>query len=57
MTIFKMIDTIYHELDKKFYDDLNDYEKGLKDIINLLDCRMSGNDEDEMFADILDSIK
>lgn len=56
-TLFLMLDEIYNELDKKMYDELSDYEKGLKDILNLLDCRISGNDEGEMFNNIMKDLK
>lgn len=56
-TLFAQLDEIYNELDKYFYDDLTDYEKGVKDILNMLDVRMTGNDEDEIHKYIIDNVK
>lgn len=55
--LFEMLHILYLELDQYGYSELNEYECGLKDILNLLDCRMAGNDEQEMFQDIMEEIK
>ena len=52
-TLFEMLDILYKELDKEFYDCLTDYQKGMKDVLNLLDTSMSGNDKDDMFEYML----
>lgn len=52
-TLFEMLSEIYNKLNSVNYDNLSDYEKGLKDILNLLDCRMSGNKEYDMYFDIM----
>ena len=57
LTLFQMLQAIYEELDQYGYSELDCYECGLKDILNLLDCRMSDNDENEMFIDIMTTIK
>lgn len=54
--LFEMLNLIYMKLDGYGYSELDEYECGLKDILNLLDCRMSGNDEIEMFNDIMETI-
>lgn len=56
-TLFTMLADIYTALDSNLYDDLTPYERGLKDILNLMDTRMSGNDVEEMYSEILDNIK
>lgn len=56
-TLFEMLHEIYTELDQYYYAELDAYECGLKDILNLLDTRMSGNNEQEMFKDIMETIK
>lgn len=56
-TLFMMIHEIYTQIDKPFYDELTDYERGIKDILNLLDVRMSGNNVEEMFDYIMTTIK
>ena len=40
-TLFKQLDELYFEIDKYFYDELTDYEKGVKDILNMLDNNSS----------------
>lgn len=55
-TLFAQLDEIYNELDKYFYDDLIDYEKGIKDILNMLDVRMTGNNENEIYNYIMNEI-
>lgn len=56
ITLFAQLDEIYNELDKYFYDELTDYEKGVKDILNMLDTRMSGNDEYETYKYIMNTV-
>ncbi len=56
-TLFKQLDELYFEIDKYFYDELTDYEKGVKDILNMLDVRMSGNNENETYDYIMNEIK
>ena len=56
-TLFAQLDEIYYELDKYFYDELTDYEKGVKDILNMLDTRMSGSDGYEIYKYIIDDIE
>ena len=56
-TLFRMLDEIYTQIDKPFYDDLTDYEKGVKDILNMLDVRMTCNDEDEIYEYIIKTIR
>lgn len=56
-TLFKQLDELYFEIDKYFYDELTDYEKGVKDILNMLDVRMSGNDENGTYNYIMNEIK
>jgi len=56
-TLFKQLDEIYNELDKYFYDELTEYEMGVKDILNMLDVRMTGNNEDEIYQYIIDNVK
>lgn len=55
-TLFKQLDELYFEIDKYFYDELTDYEKGVKDILNMLDVRMSGNNENEIYDYIMNEI-
>lgn len=55
-TLFAQIDEIYKKLDNYFYDELTDYEKGVKDILNMLDNRMTGNDENEIHDYIMNTI-
>lgn len=55
-TLFKQLDELYFEIDKYFYDELTDYEKGVKDILNMLNVRMSGNDENETYDYIMNEI-
>lgn len=55
-TLFARLDEIYKELDSYFYDELTDYEKGVKDILNMLDVRMTGNDKDEIYDYIMNKI-
>lgn len=55
-TLFKQLDELYFEIDKYFYDELTDYEKGVKDILNMLDVRMSGNNENETYDYIMNEI-
>lgn len=56
-TLFKQLDELYFEIDKYLYDELSDYEKGVKDILNMLDVRMTGNDENETYDYIMNEIK
>lgn len=56
-TLFAQLDEIYNELDKYFYDELTDYEKGVKDILNMLDTRMSGSDGYEIYKYIINDVK
>lgn len=56
-TLFMMVHEIYTQLDKPMYDDLTDYERGIKDTLNLLDVRMSGNNVEDMYDFIMTTIK
>jgi len=55
--IYQKLQDIYNELDFRRYDDLNDYEKGMKDILNLIDPSHSGNDQEEMYFNIMREIQ
>lgn len=55
-TLFVQLYEIHKELDNYFYDELTDYEKGVKDILNMLDTRMSDSDGYEIYKYIMNTI-
>lgn len=55
--LFEKLDKIYSELDKRLYSELSDYERGIKDILDLLNIKISDNNENEFYNYIMNEIK